>query len=60
MFLVGWKYSLGFVLEARYPKEIKKDSNCFLQYAKTFQILSKSLTIQVQDETQSTLVYGIL
>ncbi len=59
MFLVGWDNSIGPVIEANFPSEITMERDRMLHYLIAIQSLGTSPIIQVQDETESVLIYGI-
>jgi hypothetical protein len=59
MFLVGWDDTIGCTILAKYPPGEDLSSDAMLQYLATVQALGQSPTVQVQDERQSTLIYGI-
>ncbi len=59
IFFLGWDDTLGCVLRAKYPPEANLDSDAMTQYLATIQALGVAPTVQVQDEHQSTLLYGI-
>ncbi len=59
IFLVAWDNSIGPVIEATFPSEITMERDRMLHYLMAIQTLGTSPIIQVQDETEAVLIYGI-
>ncbi len=57
--MVGWDNYIGPIIEATYPSDITMDRERMLHYLMAIQTLGTSPIIQVQDNTESVLIYGI-
>ncbi len=59
LFLVGWDNHIGPIIEANYPPEITMERDRMLHYLMAIQTLGTSPLIQVQDNKEAVLIYGI-
>lgn len=59
MFLVGWDNNIGSIIEEVYPKSETISQDKIIQYLSTIQGLAVSNTLQIIDENQNVLIYGV-
>ncbi|MHA1341017.1 MAG: ADP-ribosylation factor-like protein [Promethearchaeota archaeon] len=59
LFFIDWDNQIGPVLKYSYPSELKIDNSKILQFLITLQSISASNIIQIQDEGQLYLIFGI-